>query len=99
VPWPDDGRKDVLISVRPEAVGLATLDETASAPEEGAPATVQQIVYRGQTTHVHVRLDDGEPLVAFLPNRQDETAGQPFAVGDRVWASWPPQSNWLVSDS
>jgi putative spermidine/putrescine transport system ATP-binding protein len=99
VPWPDDGRKDVLISVRPEAVGLATLDETASAPEEGAPATVQQIVYRGQTTHVHVRLDDGEPLVAFLPNRQDETAGQPFAVGDRVRASWPPQSNWLVSDS
>jgi putative spermidine/putrescine transport system ATP-binding protein len=97
VPWPDDGRKDVLISVRPEAVGLTTLDRTA--PEEGAPATVRQIVYRGQTTHVHMRLEDGEPFVAFLPNRQGETAGQAFAVGDRVWASWAPQSNWLVSDS
>jgi spermidine/putrescine ABC transporter ATP-binding subunit len=99
VPWPDDGRRDVLISVRPEAVGLAPLDEAASAAAEGTPATVHQIVYRGQATHVHLRLDDGEPFVAFLPNRQGETAGQAFAVGDRVWASWSPQSNWLVSDS
>jgi putative spermidine/putrescine transport system ATP-binding protein len=99
VPWPDDGRRDVLISVRPEAVGLASLDETAPAPEQGAQATVQQIVYRGQATHVHLRLDDGEPFIAFLPNRHGETAGQFFAVGDRVWASWSPQSNWLVSDS
>jgi putative spermidine/putrescine transport system ATP-binding protein len=99
VPCADDGRKDVLISVRPEAVGLAPLDTSASAPEQGAPVTVQQIVYRGQATHVHMRLDDGEPFVAFLPNRQGETAGQAFAVGEKAWASWSPQSNWLVSDS
>jgi len=99
VPWPDDGRKDVLISVRPEAVGLAILDEAASASEEGAPATVQQIVYRGQTTHVHMRLADGEPFVAFLPNRQGEAASQSLTVGDRVFASWSAKSNWLVADS
>jgi putative spermidine/putrescine transport system ATP-binding protein len=99
VSWPDDGRKDVLISVRPEAVGLAPLDTTASVPKQGAPATVQQIVYRGQTTHVHMRLDDGEPFVAFLANRHGETAGQAFTAGEKVWASWSPQSNWLVSDS
>jgi hypothetical protein len=46
-----------------------------------------------------MRLDDGEPFVAFLPNRHGETAGQAFAVGEKVWASWSPQSNWLVSDS
>jgi putative spermidine/putrescine transport system ATP-binding protein len=85
--------------VRPEAVGLAPFDATASFPEEGTPAMVQQIVYRGQATHVHMRLDDDEPFVAFLPNRHGETAGQAFAVGEKVWASWSPQSNWLVSDS
>jgi spermidine/putrescine ABC transporter ATP-binding subunit len=99
VPWPDDGRADVLISVRPEAVALAAFDGTTSAPEDGAPATVQQIVYRGQTTHVHMQLADGEPFVAFLPNRQGETAGQVFTVGDKVWASWPSKANWLVADS
>ncbi|MBS0517092.1 MAG: ABC transporter ATP-binding protein [Proteobacteria bacterium] len=98
VPWPDDGRREVLISVRPEAVALAPLAEGAM-PEIGVPATVQQVVYRGQTTHVHMQLADGEPFVAFLPNRVGESAGQSFAAGDKVSASWSPQSNWLVSDA
>ena len=99
VPWPDDGRKDVLISVRPESVSLGALDGDAAAVEGGTSATVQQIVYRGQTTHVHMKLDDGEPFVAFLPNRLGERAERPFAAGERVRASWPPQSNWLVADA
>ncbi len=99
VPWADDGRKDVLISVRPEAVGLSPIDEAAPDALGGTTATVQQVVYKGQATHVHLRLDDGEPFVAFLPNRQGESAGQSFAVGEKVWASWSPQSNWLVADS
>jgi len=60
---------------------------------------VQQVVYKGQATHVHLRLDDGEPFVAFLPNRQGEAVSRSFATGDKVWASWSPQSNWLVADS
>jgi putative spermidine/putrescine transport system ATP-binding protein len=104
VPWPDDGRKDVgrkdvLISVRPESVSLGALDGDAAAVEGGTPATVQQIVYRGQTTHVHMTLDDGEPFVAFLPNRLGERAERPFAAGERVRASWAPQGNWLVADA
>ena len=98
VPWRDDGRKDVLISVRPEAVSLAAPDAGPPAREAGTPATVQQIVYRGQTTHVHMKLDDSEPFVAFLPNRVGERAGPAFTAGDRVRASWPAESNWLVAD-
>ena len=98
VPSSDGGRGEILISVRPEAVGLRRLAEKQSAPESGTPATVQQIVYRGQTTHVHMRLDDGEPFVAFLPNRRGEQA-ETFSAGEKVWASWSPQSNWPVADS
>jgi putative spermidine/putrescine transport system ATP-binding protein len=104
MPWPsgphtEDGRKDVLISVRPEAVSLAGLDDGAPAAQGGTPATVEQVVYRGQTTHVHMKLDDGEPFVAFLPNRLGRRAGPTFAAGDRIRASWPLESNWLVADA
>ena len=99
VPWSDDGRKDVLVSVRPEAVSLDALDDGTPAVDGGTTAIVQQIVYKGQTTHVHMRLDDGEPFVAFLPNRLGEKAGSAFMAGDRIRASWSPQSNWLVADA
>jgi spermidine/putrescine ABC transporter ATP-binding subunit len=104
MPWPggryaEGGRKDVLISVRPEAVSLGDLDDDALASQGGTPATVEQVVYRGQTTHVHMKLDDGEPFVAFLPNRLGEGSGPAFAAGDRIRASWPPESNWLVADA
>jgi ABC-type Fe3+/spermidine/putrescine transport system ATPase subunit len=89
--------KEVLISVRPEAVSLAALDESTHIGGSGLPATVQQVVYRGQTTHVHMTLDDGGPLLAFLPNRQGEKANEAFSPGNRVWASWPSESNWPVT--
>jgi spermidine/putrescine ABC transporter ATP-binding subunit len=92
------GSKEVLISVRPEAIGLSNLDDRGSSTDNGTSATVQQIVYKGQATHVHLTLDDGDPFVAFLPNRQGE-AGPSLAVGEKVWASWSPQSNWLVTDT
>jgi putative spermidine/putrescine transport system ATP-binding protein len=95
VPWPHDAAGDVLISVRPEAVDLGAADESGN----GTQGIVQQVVYRGQTTHVHLTLDDGDPLVAFLPNRQDEGTARAFAVGDKVRASWAPHNSWLVADA
>jgi putative spermidine/putrescine transport system ATP-binding protein len=99
VPSSQDGGKDVLISVRPEAVALNALAVGAPASESGTPATVQQVVYRGQATHVHMALDDGTPFLAFLPNPQAMPASSALSIGDRVWASWPPESNWAVADA
>ena len=99
VPSVQDARQDLLISVRPEAVSLNVLAEGAPVPGSGTPATVQQVVYRGQATHVHMALDDGAPFLAFLPNRQGIQANSPFTIGDRVWASWSPESNWAVADA
>jgi putative spermidine/putrescine transport system ATP-binding protein len=99
LPPPQDNRKDVLVSVRPEAVALTALESDAPAAQSGTTATVQQVVYKGQATHVHMALDDGAPFVAFLPNRQGKQSNSTFSVGDRVWASWSPDSNWAVADS
>ncbi len=96
---PEGEGRDVLVSVRPEAIGLSAIEARPAGVEEGTQAIVQQVVYRGQTTHVLMKLDDGEPFVAFLPNRVGEQAGFAFSAGDRVWASWPAESNWAVADS
>ena len=99
LPRSTDQQEDLLISVRPEAINLSAAAPGQDAAANGTPATVQQIVYRGQTTHVHLRLDDGEPLLAFVPNRQGERIVSAFEVGDRVVATWLPESNWVVADT
>ena len=70
-----------------------------SSTGDNVPVEVQQVVYRGQATHVHMALDDGTPFLAFLPNPQAMPASSALSVGDRVWASWPPESNWAVADA
>jgi putative spermidine/putrescine transport system ATP-binding protein len=90
--------RDVLVSVRPEAVELSGSEGGALESKIGIPATVQQIVYKGQATHVHMTLEEGDPFIAFLPNRQGMRRNCAFSVGDRVWASWSPDSTWEVTD-
>jgi putative spermidine/putrescine transport system ATP-binding protein len=99
VPLLDNDATEVLVSVRPEAVSLSVMAGEALGVGSGTPATVRQVLYRGQATHVHAVLDNGEPLVAFLPNRHGEKAPAAFAPGGRVWASWLPESSWVVADT
>ena len=64
------------------------------------PATVEQVVYRGQVTHLYMRLDDGEPLVAYLANRDGAAPdGARLNVGERVMAHWPASANKVVLDN
>jgi hypothetical protein len=46
-----------------------------------------------------MKLSDGEPLLAFLPNRQGERVFSGIGPGDQVFASWLPESNWVVADA
>jgi putative spermidine/putrescine transport system ATP-binding protein len=99
LPRTKDLQNNLLISVRPEAINLSGALPGKAASANGTPATVQQVVYRGQTTHVHMKLGDGEPLLAFLPNRQGERVFSGIGPGDQVFASWLPESNWVVADA
>ena len=88
---------EVLVAVRPEAISVrpgAPPFDAANA----APATVEQIIYRGSLTHLFLRLDDGAPMLAFHQNRAGERAPPDLAVGGRVTAHWTEENNHLVVD-
>jgi hypothetical protein len=62
-----------------------------------ALATVEQVVYRGFITQYHLRLDNGDPLIAFHQHR-DAHGGTTVEQGSRVEARWDEGCNHLVTD-
>ncbi|MFZ6762286.1 ABC transporter ATP-binding protein [Pseudoroseomonas sp. WGS1072] len=87
-----------LIAIRPEAVRLQPA--SAEAPvENGIPGTVEQVRYRGQSTHIHLRLDDGESFLAYLSNGDEAVSRQGFRPGDRILASWSSASATMIADA
>jgi putative spermidine/putrescine transport system ATP-binding protein/spermidine/putrescine transport system ATP-binding protein len=88
--------KTVTISLRPESVHLE--GASATSVPNSAPAVVEQIIYRGSQTHLYLRLDDGERLLAFQQNDLSEATGRALSVGDRVRARWSQESNRIVRD-
>ncbi|WP_406855473.1 ABC transporter ATP-binding protein [Alsobacter sp. KACC 23698] len=91
-----EARGRVTVAVRPEAVQVMPAAGHAPAPNQVA-ATVDQIVYRGVSTQLHLRLPSGRPLLAF---RQNAGEGVALAIqpGDAVLASWDAERNRIVRD-
>ena len=61
------------------------------------PAVIEQIIYHGFITHLHLRLPNGDPLLAFLR----PTAGSdrlPIGPGTRLIARWPDDAAHIVRD-
>lgn len=99
LPSVDAPEGDVLICVRPEAIVLSRALQSGNEVDNGADATIEQIAYRGQVTHVHLRLDDGEPLLGFLPNPSAAPNLDKLSIGDRVSAAWKSNNNCVVADA
>jgi putative spermidine/putrescine transport system ATP-binding protein len=90
------GRDDVTIALRPEAVSIEPAG-LADAPN-CVLGTVEQVVYRGFVSHIYLRLDNGEALIAFQSNRGDSAGAPPPGPGARVLARWAASSNRVVHD-
>jgi len=87
------GRGDVTVALRPEAIAVE-----AAAPADQpncVSGTVEQVVYRGFVSHIYLRMDNGETLIAF---RQGSDGGTLPAPGARVLARWASVSNRIVHD-
>lgn len=83
---------DLSVLIRPEKICLGS-------PIEGSDCmcfdgTVENIVYIGTDTQVHVKLDDGFPMVARLQNANPLLTT--LAQGDRTQLSVPRQAVRLV---
>jgi spermidine/putrescine ABC transporter ATP-binding subunit len=88
----------VTVSLRPEAITVAVATEEA---EEAVPnatgAVVEQLVYHGFITHLHLRLPNGEPLLAYL-RPGTELAGRPIHPGTRMTARWSVEAAHIVRE-
>jgi hypothetical protein len=68
---------------------------------ERVPNTTPAIIERDRPsrfcTHLHTRLPNGDPLIAFEQNRGGADC-RPIVPGMTVYASWPPDSGQSVRD-
>jgi putative spermidine/putrescine transport system ATP-binding protein/spermidine/putrescine transport system ATP-binding protein len=88
----------VTVALRPEAIALARPAAANGDPTPNTtPAIVEQVIYHGFITHLHLRLPNGVPLIAFRQNRA-ETGDAPSTPGAWLHASWPAESGHIVRD-
>jgi spermidine/putrescine ABC transporter ATP-binding subunit len=92
-------RGSVIVTIRPEAISVQPLPAQGVADANRVPATVDQVIYRGSLTHLHLRLDDGTRLLAYHKDRAVAPACAELAPGDRVLAMWAKASNHIVRDA
>ncbi|MFL5402387.1 MAG: ABC transporter ATP-binding protein [Gemmatimonadales bacterium] len=79
------------LSVRPEAVRVATGDQPLPAAVNTLEGVVAEAVYVGSLVRVHVEVGERH-IVAHAP------AGTPIGVGDRIRLSWAPERGRCGSD-
>jgi putative spermidine/putrescine transport system ATP-binding protein len=89
---------DVTVALRPEAVSIAPFEtgDGVGLPNT-TPAIVEQIIYHGFVTHLHLRLPNGDPLLAFLRNGM-RLDGLPISPGMRLTARWTDDAAQIVRD-
>jgi spermidine/putrescine ABC transporter ATP-binding subunit len=98
VPSPRTIGSQVTVALRPESITLARPTAANGDPTPNTtPAIVEQVIYHGFVTHLHLRLPNGVPLIAFRQNRA-ETGDAPSTPGAWLHASWPAESGQIVRD-
>ena len=89
---------DVLVALRPEAIVLGPHDAEAVAQPNAVSAQVEQAIFHGLLTHVHLRLDTGDTLLALHRLSSGEGAMIPLSPGSRLTARWAAADNHVVAD-
>jgi spermidine/putrescine transport system ATP-binding protein len=85
------------VIVRPERISLATADspDTTPAGHNAFHGLVDRVVYLGPTTHVVLRLADGQTLLVAVPN-VGEPLSSPFIVGCPARATFATEAARLL---
>jgi ABC-type Fe3+/spermidine/putrescine transport system ATPase subunit len=95
----DARRGPAKVIVRPERITLTATDRPTAAPpgHNAFHGVVDRVVYLGPSTHVVVRLADGQTLLVAVPN-VGEPMSSPFVAGCPVHATFPPEAARLLAD-
>ena len=87
----------VVVTVRPEAISVSPLAVDAGENAgNSTTARVEQVVYRGFMLHYYLRLDNGEPMIAYRQTQTEGFTNAVSAAGDRVRLSWMSDSNHVI---
>ncbi|WP_442504133.1 ABC transporter ATP-binding protein [Marinivivus vitaminiproducens] len=85
----EPGRR-VTLAVRPERA-------VVTPPGDGGfDATVEQLIYAGNETHLHVILKGGQPFRVCLPNHQG--AAPRYRAGEALGVVLPPEACHVLAD-
>jgi spermidine/putrescine transport system ATP-binding protein len=86
------------VIVRPERIALTTADTTDTTPvgHNAFHGLVDRVVYLGPTTHVVLRLADGQTLLVAVANA-GEPLSSPFVVGCPVRATFATEAARLLT--
>ena len=94
---PHDGKAtgDVSVAVRPEKLNISPT-RPKGARLVAVEATVQDVAYYGDTSHVFVVSDGG---IELLVNVQNETrGGLDLKRKQKVWVSWEPAGSLVLTE-
>jgi putative spermidine/putrescine transport system ATP-binding protein len=93
---------EVTLALRPETISVAPAGADGGDPEpnlepNSSSALIEQVIYHGFVTHLHMRLPNGDPLIAF--HQQGEASVTlPIHPGMRAKAWWPAEAPQIVRD-
>jgi putrescine transport system ATP-binding protein len=82
----------VWLALRPEKIGLSR--ERPRGAANAVSGTVAEIGYRGDRSIYNVRLADGAPMRAALPNTGPRLE---LSLGDSVWLFWGPHAGVVLT--
>jgi len=84
----------VWLALRPEKLQLSA-ERPTGGDVNAVAGTVFEVGYRGDVSIYQVRLADRSLMKVALANT---ARGRPsFAIGDLVWASWPPEAGVVLT--
>lgn len=85
---------DVALALRPEKV-LVSTDEPEQ-PHNKVRGSIEEIVYLGSHSVLHVKLPNGTRMLANVANSQ-RWASERFTWNDQVWLSWADMSGVVLN--
>jgi spermidine/putrescine ABC transporter ATP-binding subunit len=88
---------EVTVALRPETISVSPFGVDGERGPNAISAVVEQAVYHGYITHLHMRLANGEPLLAYL-QPGTEAVGTALHPGAAVVARWPEGAAHIVRD-
>jgi putrescine transport system ATP-binding protein len=86
--------KTVWLALRPEKISMS--GQRPAGDRNAVAGTILEIGYRGEMSAYKVRLADGSLMKVAIAN-VNARGRAPYAEGDAVWLSWPPDAGILLT--